>query len=91
MTGGHFITGERPVKDFKFDIMKHPNVLLTEDGKGEPYIHGDTSGAAFTIELTNQPLPEDDAKAIETGYTLLSEEDVEMLFSDNSEQVQLLH
>ena len=86
-----FIRGERPVKDFKFDIMKHPNVSLTEDGKGYPYIHGDTSGAAFTIELTNQPLPEDDAKAIETGYTLLSEEDVEKLFIDNSEQVQILH
>ena len=86
-----FIRGERPVKDLKFDIMKHPNVSLTEDGKGEPYIHGDTSGAAFTIELTNQPLPEDDAKAIETGYTLLSEEDVEKLFIDNSEQVQILH
>lgn len=86
-----FIRGERPVKDFKFDIMKHPNVSLTEDGKGEPYIHGDTSGATFTIELTNQPLPEDDAKAVETGYTLLSEEDVEKLFSDNSEQVQILH
>ena len=86
-----FIRGERPVKDFKFDIMKHPNVSLTEDGKGAPYIHGDTSGAAFTIELTNQPLPEDDAKVAETGYTLLSEEDVEKLFSDNSEQVQILH
>ena len=86
-----FIRGERPVRDFKFDIMKHPNVSLTEDGKGAPYIHGDTSGAAFTIELTNQPLPENDAKAIETGYTLLSEEDVEKLFSDNSEQVQMLH
>ena len=77
-----FIRGERPVKDFKFDILKHPNISLTEDGKGMPYIHGDTSGAAFTIELTNQPLPEDDAKAIETGYVLLSEEDVEKSFKD---------
>ena len=77
-----FIRGERPVKDFKFDILKHPNISLTEDGKGKPYIHGDTSGAAFTIELTNQPLPEDDAKAIETGYVLLSEEDVEKSFKD---------
>ena len=42
------------------------------------------------IELTNHPLLEDDAKAIETGYTLLSEEDVEKLFSDNSKQVQIL-
>lgn len=77
-----FIRGERPVKDFKFDILKHPSISLTEDGKGKPYIHGDTSGAAFTIELTNQPLPEDDAEVIETGYVLLSEEDVEKSFKD---------
>ena len=86
-----FIRGERPVKDFKFDILKHPNISLTEDGKGKPYIHGDTSGAAFTIELTNQPLPEDDAKVIETGYVLLSEEDVEKSFTDQNEQVQKMH
>lgn len=86
-----FIRGERPVKDFKFDILKHPNISLTEDGKGKPYIHGDTSSAAFTIELTNQPLPEDDAKAIETGYVLLSEEDVEKSFTDQNEQVQKMH
>lgn len=83
-----FIRGERPVKDFKFDILKHPNISLTEDGKGKPYIHGDTLGAAFTIELTNQPLPGDDAKVIETGYVLLSEEDVEKYFTDQNEQVQ---
>ena len=86
-----FIRGERPVKDFKFDILKHPSISLTEDGKGKPYIHGDTSGAAFTIELTNQPLPEDDAKVIETGYVLLSEEDVEKSFTDQNEQVQKMH
>lgn len=86
-----FIRGERPVKDFKFDILKHPNISLTEDGKGKTYIHGDTSGAAFTIELTNQPLPEDDAKVIETGYVLLSEEDVEKSFTDQNEQVQKMH
>ena len=77
-----FIRGERPVKDFKFDILRHPNISLTEDGKGKPYVHGDTSGAAFTIELTNQPLPEDDAEVIETGYVLFSEEDVEKAFKD---------
>ena len=46
-----FVRGERPVKDLKFDIMKHPDINLTEDGKGKPFIHGDTSGAAFTVEL----------------------------------------
>lgn len=78
-----FIRGEHPVKDFKFDILKHPNLALTQDGKGEPFIHGDTSGAAFTIELTwEQPDAEDSAEPIETGYELLSEEDLEKLFSD---------
>lgn len=28
-----FIRGERPIMDFKYDIMKHPNVALTTDGK----------------------------------------------------------
>ena len=28
-----FIRGERPVLDFKYDILKHPNVALTADGK----------------------------------------------------------
>ena len=35
-----FIRGERPVKDFKYDILKHPNVKLSLDGGGEPYVHG---------------------------------------------------
>lgn len=62
-----FIRGERPVKDFKFDILKHPNIEFTEDGKGKPFIHGDTSGAAFTIELSNLPMPDEDGEVIETG------------------------
>ena len=34
-----FIRGERPIKDFKYDILRHPNVDYTADGKGEIYIH----------------------------------------------------
>ena len=30
-----FIRGERPVMNLKYDIMKHPNIALTEDG-GQP-------------------------------------------------------
>ena len=36
-----FIRGERPIMDFKYDIMKHPNVALTTDGKASPYKHGE--------------------------------------------------
>ena len=35
-----FIRGERPVMDFKYDILKHPNVELSGDGKAKPYILG---------------------------------------------------
>lgn len=34
-----FISGERPVMDQKFDLMKHPNVGLTTDGGAAPYEH----------------------------------------------------
>lgn len=33
------IRGERPVLDEKYDLMKHPNIKLTEDGGAAPYVH----------------------------------------------------
>ena len=55
-----FIRGERPVKDLKYDILQHPNVALTADGKADPYLHGDTSRAVSTISLSfDAQLPED--------------------------------
>ena len=27
-----FVRGERPVKDLKYDILKHPSVRMTTDG-----------------------------------------------------------
>ena len=30
-----FIRGEKPVRDKKYDIKKHPNVRRTADGRGE--------------------------------------------------------
>ena len=40
--------------DLKFDIMKHPNVALTADGKGKPYQHG-----KVTMVFTNIQFDED--------------------------------
>lgn len=34
-----FIRGEKPVRDKKYDIKKHPNVRRTADGRAKPYIH----------------------------------------------------
>lgn len=34
-----FIRGEKPVKDKKYNILKHPNIKRTEDGGAKPYVH----------------------------------------------------
>ena len=46
-----FIRGERPVLDFKYDILKHPNVALTADGKAGVYEHGEVKSDVATIEF----------------------------------------
>lgn len=50
-----FIRGERPVMDLKYDIMKHPAVDMTDDGKADPYIHGETYDASYSLNLTYDP------------------------------------
>ena len=71
-----FIRGERPVLDFKYDILKHPNVALTADGKAGVYQHGAVRSDIATIEvkyLDPKTLP--DTEVPETDYVLLSDED----------------
>lgn len=73
-----FIRGERPVMDFKYDILKHPNVAFTADGKAGVYRHGEVTSATSTIsvlDLDPRDLPETELQ--ETNYELLSDEDFE--------------
>ena len=79
-----FIRGERPVMDLKYDIMKHPDVRMTADGKTDVYVHGEPRDAGPSIELILDPeiIKEatENAEIIDLGdldYALLSEEDVE--------------
>ena len=82
-----FIRGERPVKDLKYEILKHPNVALTADGKAKPFTHGDTSRAVNTITLTIDARPPEDMPEIpDMGYELLSEEDVERRIASKEEK-----
>ncbi len=74
-----FIRGERPVLDFKYDILKHPNVALTADGKAGVYRHGEVKSDVATIELISfdeNQAPE--TQVAETNYELLSDEDFEV-------------
>ena len=77
-----FIRGELPVMDEKFDILKHPNVALTTDGKAKPYQHGGTENAVATISIIETTSTDiSDIEEIETDYELLSDEDIEAFFS----------
>ena len=76
-----FIRGEPPIVDEKYDILKHPNVALTTDGKAKPYQHGGTENAVATLSLagiSSAVIP--DMEEPETDYELLSDEDIEALF-----------
>ena len=63
-----FIKGERPVKDKKYDLLKHPNIKQTLDGGREPYIHGQAHH--FIDDWQNILLSSNE-------YELLDQEEVE--------------
>ena len=74
-----FIRGERPVMDFKYDILKHPNVALTTDGKAAAYKHGEVTvkhSALSVLDIDPNEIPE--VNYGETTYELLSDEDFEV-------------
>ena len=77
-----FIRGERPIMDFKYDILKHPNVARTADGKAEPYKHGEVTkdiASIFIWDIDPKKLP--DVNLEETTWELLSDEELEAQFS----------
>ena len=78
-----FIRGERPIMDEKFDILRHPSVDGTTDGKAEPFRHGSVteSAAALVFDKDIDPVGLPELTAPDGDYELLSEEDLEELFN----------
>lgn len=75
-----FVRGERPIIDYKYDILKHPNVSYTVDGNAKPYIHGKTnrSTASITFDENKENYIENNKEdEILENYELLSEEEIE--------------
>ena len=80
-----FIRGERPVMDFKYDVLKHPNVELSGDGKANPYVHGEVteSIASVSVDFSNVTRVEElkDLNKKETklldDYEIISSEEME--------------
>ena len=78
-----FIRGERPVMDLKYDVLKHPNVYLSADGKAKPYIHGEITQAIASVQLDFNDIKrleedgENENNSILDEYDLVSSEDIE--------------
>lgn len=74
-----FVRGERPIKDLKYNILKHPNVSLTTDGKAKPYEHGKTDNAVATITIDYNIENYDfiDFEDIKDNYEIISSEDMD--------------
>ena len=83
-----FIRSERPVMDLKYDIMKHPNIKLSKDGGGKPFVHGRQTESIASLQFPTELLDKlKDAEFVsETDkdeIIILTEEEIERVLEDN--------
>lgn len=87
-----FIRGERPVQDFKYDILKHPNVSLTTDGGAKPFVHGEDTRSIAAISIDPLLLKEAVEIDVETHrYEILTSEELEEKIKDLEEKQNEKH
>lgn len=82
-----FIRGERPLEDFKYDILKHPNIALTTDGGAEPYRHGEDLISIAALSIDERLLKKAGMKPVsDEEYLFFSEEELEELLHKKMEK-----
>lgn len=83
-----FIRGERPIKDFKYNILKHPNVSLTTDGKAKPYEHGKVSHAfaSICIDYDVENYEFTSMENIDEDYEIISSEDMDNYLEERNDK-----
>ena len=82
-----FIRGERPLEDFKYDILKHPNIVLTTDGGAEPYRHGEDLISIAALSIDERLLKKAGMKPVsDEEYLFFSEEEFEELLHKKMEE-----
>ena len=82
-----FIRGEKPVRDLKFNMLKHKNIEYTANGKEKPYEHGRTDEKIAEVSFKETEEIDEGAnqvEKIETKYELLSEDEVQQLLAEES-------
>ena len=81
------IRGEKPIIDNKYDILKHPNVAFTTDGKEKPYLHGGTENAIASIIIDENVDNYDftEIEEIANDYEIITSDEVEDYFKRKGE------
>ena len=82
-----FIRGERAIKDLKYDILKHPNLELSADGKADIYEHGKVNESITNIEVIRERKTKDEIGQveIENKYIVLTSYQIESYLREEKE------
>ena len=87
-----FIRGERPIKDFKFNLKEHFNSINTPIGNKmiKPYLYGGTENAIGSISFILDDIEIDtqeikDLEPKEFDIELLSNEEIENMYNEDIE------
>ena len=73
-----FIRGERPIRDFKYDILKHPNVRYTTDGGAPAFKHGEDTRSFATVTFSPELIKQAAEMEVDDhNFVLFCEEELE--------------
>lgn len=89
-----FIRGERPVQDFKYDILHHPNVRETTDGGAPAFTHGEDTGSIAAMSFVFDKNVVKQAQEIKPelhDFELLSEEELQEIFDKKEKEEHEKH
>ncbi|MGF7085589.1 VirD4-like conjugal transfer protein, CD1115 family [Ohessyouella blattaphilus] len=81
------IRGERPIYDKKYNLLKHPSLSLTADGKAPAYEHGKDSASVATISFSTEDANLSTSENIPSSYELLTETELETIVSNSKEEI----
>ena len=89
-----FIRGERPVQDFKYDILHHPNVRETTDGGAPAFTHGEDTRSIAAMSFVFDKNVVKQAQEIKPelhDFELLSEEELQEIFDKKEKEEHEKH
>ena len=89
-----FIRGERPVQDFKYDILHHPNVRETTDGGAPAFTHGEDTRSIAAMSFVFDKNVVKQAQEIKPelhDFELLSEEELQEKFDKKEKEEHEKH